>query len=65
MAPSVSGSKTCTQSVSPSLTASVLTSLLATAPENFTVAQLSQLHDALARIPGGGEPTTTIGALLK
>ena len=64
MAAVVSGSKTVNNSVSPSLTASALTSLLAIAPENMTVAQLGKLHDALSRISGGGNPAATIGSLL-
>jgi hypothetical protein len=64
MAGSVSGSKTVVTSVAPHLSATLLTSLLATAPENLTVAQYGQLSDALARIPGGGTPSSTIGSLL-
>jgi hypothetical protein len=64
MAITFTGSKTVTKAVAPHLTASGLTALLAIAPENMTVAQVKQLVDAVDRVPGGGEPTTTIGALL-
>jgi hypothetical protein len=64
MAASVTDSKTVTTDVSPALTASVLTSLLATAPENMTVGQLGQIQDAISRVPYGGTPTSVIGALL-
>lgn len=64
MAASVTGSKTVNNAVSPSLPASTLTTLLATAPENMTIAQLDQLKDAVKRIPGGGNPAATIGSLL-
>jgi hypothetical protein len=64
MAASVSGSKTVNNSVSPQLTGTALTTLLAIAIENLTVAQFKQIADALARVPGGGEPAKTIGTLL-
>jgi hypothetical protein len=64
MAASVSTPKTVTQGVAPHLSASVLTALLAIAPENMTVAQCAQLLDACARVPKGEDPGTTIGALL-
>jgi hypothetical protein len=64
MAASVSTPKTVTQGVAPHLSASVLTALMAIAPENMTVAQHNQITDALARIPKGEAPGTTIGALL-
>ncbi len=67
MAASVSGSKTCSTTLSPSLTASTLTTLLAIAPENMTLKQVHQLNDALLRVKGGGEMLdgiTTIGSLL-
>lgn len=64
MAASVSGSKTCSNSPSPQLTAAALTTLLAIAIENLTVAQFKEIGDALSRVPGGEEPTKTIGALL-
>lgn len=61
---SLTGSKTVTTNVSPALTASVLTTLMATPIEQFTIAQLHQLTDALKRIPGGGAPSSVVGALL-
>jgi hypothetical protein len=64
MAASVSGSKTVNNSVSPQLTGSALTTLMAIAIENLTVAQFKEIADALSRVPGGEEPTKTIGALL-
>ena len=64
MAASVSGSKTCTATIAPHLTGAVLTTLLATAVENMTVAQLDQIHDALSRLPGGRNAAATIGSLL-
>lgn len=64
MAATVSGSKTVTKSPSPCCAASMLTTLLAIAPENMTVAQFYQILDALKRIPGGANPSATIGSLL-
>ena len=58
------GSKTVTKAVAPHLTAATLTTLLATAPENLTVAQLRQLVDATNHVSGGHEPTQTLGAIL-
>jgi hypothetical protein len=65
MAATVSGSKTVTQNVATHLTAATLTTLLATAVENLTVAQLESLIDAMRRVASGGTPGTTVGALLK
>jgi hypothetical protein len=65
MAASVSGSKTVTTNISPALTAGTLTTILATAPENMTVAQLDQLRDALKRVPFGHTASSVIGALLR
>lgn len=64
MAAAVTGSKTVLHGVAPHLPASLLTSLLAIAPENMTVTQFNQIRDALKRIPRGGAPTKTIGSLL-
>lgn len=64
MAASVSGSKTVLNSVSPQGSAAALTTLLAIAPENMTVAQLNQLGDALKRVSGGDSPTAVVGSLL-
>ena len=64
MAITFTGSKTVTTAVAPHLSASVLTALLAIAPENMTVAQCAQLLDACARVPKGEDPGITIGALL-
>jgi hypothetical protein len=60
MAATVSGSKTCTQSISPNITASVLTSLMGTAPENLTVAQLHVLYDASRKVAAGSNPSATL-----
>lgn len=64
MSASVSGGKTCTVDVAPHLTASALTTLLAIAPENMTVAQFNQIADALKRIPSGHENSKTLTQLL-
>lgn len=65
MAATVSGSKTVNNDVAPHLTAATLTTILATAPENLTVAQFKQVQDALSRLPGGnGDPTKTVGSFL-
>jgi hypothetical protein len=61
MAAVVTGSKTCTQNVSPNITASVLTSIMATAPEDLTIAQLHLLYDASRKLQGGSEPGATLG----
>jgi hypothetical protein len=63
MAATVSGSKTCQNSVSPQLTATVLTDLMAIAPENLTVAELQQLVDAASRVSGGSNPTALLGSI--
>jgi hypothetical protein len=65
MAAVVTGSKTITLNAYPGLTASTLTTIMATPVEQLTVAQLGQLKDAISRIPGGGNPSATIGSLLK
>ena len=64
MAASVTGSKTVNNSAAPHLSASLLTTLLATAPENMTVAQVRQLVHALERVPQGGAESKTVGSLL-
>jgi hypothetical protein len=65
MAIVLAGTKTVTTAASPQLTATALTTLLATAPELWTVAQLKQLNAAIATISGGGDPGRTIGSLLQ
>jgi hypothetical protein len=60
MAATVGGSKTCTQNVRPNITASVLTSLMALAPEALTVAQLHLLYDASRRVAAGPNPGATL-----
>ena len=65
MAITISGTKTVTHDVAPHLTASTLTTLLATAIENLTVAQLRMLIDAIDRVGQGRNPSATIGTLLK
>ncbi len=64
MAATTSGTKTVTRTVAPHLTATMLTTLLATPIENLTVAQFDQLRDALKRLGGGRTPATAIGSLL-
>jgi len=64
MPASTSGTKTCNNSVSPQLSASALTALLAIPIENLTVAQFRQIADALSRVAGGVAPTSTVGSLL-
>jgi len=64
MAAVVTGSKTVTQDVSPTMPAATLTTLCATALENMTVAQFDSIHGALKRLSGGGAPGTLIGTLL-
>lgn len=64
MAATTSGTKTVTHSLAPHLTAATLTTILATPIENLTVAQLSQITDALTRLPDGETPTRTVGSLL-
>jgi hypothetical protein len=63
MAATVSGSKTCNNSITPGLTASALTTLMSTAVENMTVAQLLSLAEGLRHVGKGLEPTTTIGSI--
>lgn len=64
MAVTLTGTKSVTVSVAPHLTASVLTTLLATPVENLTVAQLDQLRDAVNRVAKGATPSSTVGSLL-
>jgi hypothetical protein len=64
MAATTSGTKTVTHNIAPHLTASLLTTMLATPIESLTVAQLKQLRDAIKRTMGGDDPTRTIGSLL-
>jgi hypothetical protein len=64
MAAAVTGSKTVTKDVAPTMTAAQLTTLLATAPENMTIAQVRTLHEALKRVSGGDAPELTVGSLL-
>jgi hypothetical protein len=64
MAATTTGTKTVTRTIAPHLTATMLTTLLATPIENLTVAQLDQIHDALKRIADGENCSRTIGSLL-
>jgi hypothetical protein len=64
MAAATSGTKTVTHSIAPHLSASMLTTLLATPIENLTVVQLEQICDALKRVPNGETPGKTVGSLL-
>ncbi|MBV9772099.1 MAG: hypothetical protein JOZ32_21180 [Bryobacterales bacterium] len=63
MAATVTGSKTVTYNLAPHLSASTLTHLLATAPENLTVFQVKELLDAIERTPGGSNPGATLGSI--
>ena len=64
MAATTSGTKTLTRTLAPHLTASILTTLLATPIENLTVGQLYQIVDAMKRTSAGEDLTRTIGSLL-
>lgn len=64
MAASLSGTKTCSITIAPHLTGTVLTALMAVAPEDQTVAQHNQITDALDRVTSGHDPTKTISQLL-
>jgi hypothetical protein len=59
----LTGTKTVTQNVSPTETAAVLTTLMATAPELWTVGQVRQLTHCLEHVAGGDEETNVIGTL--
>ena len=63
MAIVITGTKTVTNTVAPHLPAATLTSLLATAPENWTLKQLRSIEDACARVACGND-NATIGTLL-
>jgi hypothetical protein len=63
MPAAVTGSKTVLKDVSPQYTAAAMTALLATAPENMTVANVRRLHNALSKVPGGNDPTQLVGTL--
>ena len=64
MAATTAGTKTVTKTLAPHLTATTLTTLLATPIENLTVAQVQQLIDALRRVQGGRTPGNLVGSLL-
>lgn len=64
MAATTSGTKTVTHALAPHLTATLLTTLMATPLENFTILQLTEICDALKRVPDGENPARTIGSLL-
>jgi hypothetical protein len=63
MAAAVTGSKTVTLAAA-GTTPTELTTILATAPENLTVAQLIQLQQALQGNELGSVPTATLGSIL-
>ena len=65
MAIVITGTKTVTKAIAPHLSAATLTTLLATAPENLTIAQLEQLHDAAKRTKGGSNPAATLGSIFQ
>jgi len=64
MAAVVTGSKTVTQDISPTMPAATLTTLCATALENMTVSQLNSIHGALKHVSGGEAEGAVIGTLL-
>jgi hypothetical protein len=64
MAATTSGTKTVTHALAPHLSATLLTTLMATPLENFTIAQLNELADALKRVADGENPVRTIGSLI-
>ena len=64
MACTVSGSKTCTISIAPHLSATALTALLAIGVENLTVDQFNQIADAIRRCGKAADHTATIGSFL-
>jgi hypothetical protein len=64
MAATTSGTKTVIHPVAPHLSAALLTTLLAAPIETLTVGQLTELCDALRRMPDGETPARTIGSLL-
>lgn len=64
MAIVLTGTKTVTKDVAPHLTGTVLTALMAKAPEQLTVAEFDKIKDALKRVSGGAAPTATIGSIL-
>jgi hypothetical protein len=63
MAITFTGSKTVTTDLAPHLTAAQLTTLLAIAPENMTLAQVRQLEDAASRHPKGSNPANTLSTI--
>jgi hypothetical protein len=64
MAATTAGTKTVTNTLAPHLSAALLTTLLATPLENFTVAQFKLIRDALRRVQDGDNPLRVIGSLL-
>jgi hypothetical protein len=64
MAAVVTGSKTVVNNASPHLTGALLTTIMATAVENLTIAQWNQINSALSREPYSGDTTRTIGSIL-
>ena len=64
MAATTAGTKTVTHGLAPHLSATLLTTLLATPIENLTVGQLGQIQDALVRVQDGDNPARVIGSLL-
>jgi hypothetical protein len=64
MAASVSGSKIPANNITPHFTAAYMATLFAIAPENMTVAQVKDLHNALQFLAGGNDPTKVVGALV-
>jgi hypothetical protein len=64
MAATTAGTKTVTRTLAPHLTATMLTTILATPIELLTVAQFWAIQDALARVQDGDNPARIVGALL-
>lgn len=62
---STSGTKTVTQSLAPHLPASLLTTILATPPQNVTATGWGILADAISRTSAGSNPANLIGAVLR
>jgi hypothetical protein len=64
MAATTSGTKTVTHALAPHLSATLLTTLMATPLENLTIGQLNELSDALKRVADGENPVRTVGSLI-
>jgi hypothetical protein len=65
VAATTSGTKTVLSSYSPALTGTVLTGLLALAPQSITLTGLNQLLDACSRTSLGSTPAATLSEVLR